>query len=154
MSNDLDYNKKYYADNRERERARSLVWYNANKDRRRANGKEWRAKNPDRVRANNERWQKANPEAYARIVYRRVLNARCKKFGITTDQYYKMLADQAGKCAICKRDETDNGKDLAIDHDHSTGRVRGLLCHHCNAALGHVSDNVDHLQRMIAYLKE
>jgi hypothetical protein len=56
-----------------------------------------------------------------------------KRFGITVEEFEAMLARQDGKCAICGRDP---GHTLRIDHCHETGRVRGLLCLTCNAALG------------------
>jgi hypothetical protein len=56
-------------------------------------------------------------------------------FGITTEQYDAMLTDQGGHCALCPT--TDDGRRrLSVDHDHSTGKVRGLLCFRCNTRLG------------------
>jgi hypothetical protein len=66
------------------------------------------------------------------------------RFGITLTQYDEMLAKQHGVCAICfqpettlyKRNGIEKAKPLSVDHDHVTGRVRGLLCFRCNAYLG------------------
>lgn len=78
------------------------------------------------------------------------------RFGITLEQYDQMLATQEGKCAICGRLETHtcNGviTRLAVDHDHVTGKVRQLLCHNCNAAIGYAEDSPQLLAKMIAYL--
>lgn len=65
-----------------------------------------------------------------------------------------MLFDQRGRCAGCG--STDNGDrrfdTFAVDHDHQTGKVRGLLCSPCNLALGHVNDSPDRLMALAAYL--
>jgi hypothetical protein len=58
-----------------------------------------------------------------------------RQFGITQAQYDEMLIQQEGVCAICRRPQSGRNR-LAVDHDHNTGKVRGLLCSMCNAALG------------------
>ncbi len=61
------------------------------------------------------------------------------RYGITDDDYRRMLARQGGGCAVCKVTTPNNGKGNAwfdVDHDHSTGKVRGLLCRNCNVTLG------------------
>lgn len=83
---------------------------------------------------------------------------RCKicvnvrRFGITRADYEAMLEAQGGVCWICKREQS-SGRLLAIDHDHSTGDVRGLLCTRCNQGLGFFQDNIDYLAKAIEYLK-
>lgn len=78
-------------------------------------------------------------------------------FGLTSEAYSNLLNSQDGVCAICKRSETNHYKGklrrLAIDHDHSDGRVRGLLCSNCNTALGKFEDNIEWLQAAIRYLQ-
>jgi hypothetical protein len=79
-----------------------------------------------------------------------------KKYGLTWADYESMLAAQDGKCAICN--EPGSGgrgiqRLLAIDHCHATGRVRGLLCHRCNGALGMVRDRICVLKKAIEYLE-
>jgi hypothetical protein len=78
------------------------------------------------------------------------------KFGITLAEYGQMLVAQNGKCAICNGDEmaTRGGKPkaLAVDHDHSTGKVRALLCSECNQMLGKAKDNRDILLAAVKYL--
>ena len=75
-----------------------------------------------------------------------------RRYGITLEQYEAMLESQNGKCAICKGDCL-TGRNLAVDHDHETGKVRGLLCSKCNQGLGQLN-NIELLQRAIDYLKE
>lgn len=80
-----------------------------------------------------------------------------KDFGLSRDQYEDMLVAQGGVCAICKRHEiqmrSGNRKKLAIDHDHSDGTFRGLLCAACNSALGHFEDDAVRLRAAAAYLE-
>lgn len=82
------------------------------------------------------------------------------KFGISLEQFNEMLEDQNGVCAICKKAETAKdsrtGKTrrLHVDHDHVSGKVRGLLCTRCNFALGYALDDGETLANMIAYLAE
>lgn len=75
-----------------------------------------------------------------------------RTFGITQADFDAMLAVQDGCCAICKRSAEDSYKGLHVDHDHESGRVRGLLCHKCNMALGLLGDSVSALADAIAYL--
>lgn len=74
-----------------------------------------------------------------------------KKFGICIQQYNQMLHDQHQTCYICQLHVNLTGT-LAVDHCHSTQKVRGLLCKKCNQALGQLRDNVEALQRAIIYL--
>lgn len=73
------------------------------------------------------------------------------RYGMTEADYDRMLEDQGGLCAICRR-EPDQ-RSLAIDHDHESGAVRGLLCFPCNAGLGSFSDDPIRVQRALEYLK-
>jgi hypothetical protein len=75
-----------------------------------------------------------------------------QKYGITLDDYISMFESQEGVCAICK--ELEYGKLLVVDHDHSSGRVRGLICYRCNNGLGSVKDSIETLVSMIDYLEK
>lgn len=72
-------------------------------------------------------------------------------YGISIDDYDKMLKKQGGVCMICG--SAPGKKRLHVDHDHTTGAVRGLLCHGCNVALGSVREDVSVLHKMIEYLR-
>jgi hypothetical protein len=74
-----------------------------------------------------------------------------QKFGITAQEYDLMLEQQDNACKICKSVDSDRG--LAVDHDHLTGKVRGLLCGKCNRGLGHFDDSIEMLELAIKYLK-
>lgn len=73
-------------------------------------------------------------------------------FGLTVDAYDELLLRQNGVCAICLRPPTKIR--LAVDHDHVTGAIRGLLCYSCNHLLGTVADDHERLARAAAYLKK
>lgn len=74
-------------------------------------------------------------------------------YGITVEQYDEMLVAQGGVCAICKTlPEADGRTPLQVDHDHSTGRIRGLLCSPCNTAIGSLRDDPQLLAAAMEYL--
>lgn len=74
-----------------------------------------------------------------------------KRYGVTIEQYDEMLAQQNGLCAICNK-TCGTGRNLAVDHDHATGEVRGLLCAECNTGLGKFKDSLDLLTGAMSYL--
>lgn len=75
-----------------------------------------------------------------------------KSYGISEDEFNLMLQKQKGKCAICGT--TDWGRPSpSIDHDHTTGKVRALLCNRCNRTLGLAEDSPELLIKMAEYLK-
>lgn len=104
------------------------------------------------MRVHSIRMREANPEYYRDKELR-------KTYGITIDDYNKMLEDQKGVCAICGQPESridkrvDRVSNLAVDHCHNTGKVRGLLCHACNAMLGQSGDSVERLELGANYLR-
>lgn len=73
-------------------------------------------------------------------------------YGITLEDYNDMLERQESLCKICQSDFSEFDKSPHVDHDHSTGKVRAILCHHCNLLLGHAKDNPAILQAAIDYL--
>ena len=75
------------------------------------------------------------------------------KFGITLSEYIDMKDSQGYRCAICGIHEEYCDKQLAVDHCHTTGNVRGLLCQKCNTGLGQFKDNVEFLKKAIDYLE-
>jgi len=84
--------------------------------------------------------------------------AQVRRHGRTSEEYQAFLDKQNGQCAICGVREghrSCRGREcrLAIDHDHRTGMVRGLLCNNCNRGLGRFKDSVDLLEAAIRYLK-
>lgn len=76
-----------------------------------------------------------------------------KMYGISTEQYDEILAVQGGVCAICKGPHRGRGSYFHVDHNHTTGKVRGLLCHYCNTAIGSLRDDPVLLESAITYLR-
>ena len=90
-----------------------------------------------------QKWREKNPGAYKEW-----------KYGVTQKEYDKALEKQEGLCAICSTDKAGGRHNTwHIDHDHSTGKFRGLLCWLCNSGLGKFKDNEDLLYNAAAYLR-
>lgn len=90
---------------------------------------------------------------YAHDNPRVVLKARLKcGYNLSLEDFERMLQSQNNVCAICKMPNS-NGKRLSVDHDHSTGQIRGLLCAQCNFAIGHMKDDPNRLRAAAVYLE-
>lgn len=77
-----------------------------------------------------------------------------RRFGLTPKMYDQMLENQNYCCAICGIHRVKLSKNMAVDHDHSTGVVRALLCSSCNTSLGQLKEDVQILENMIAYINK
>lgn len=83
-------------------------------------------------------------------VMQRNAKARIKReFGLSIEEYRQYFEDADYKCSVC-----DSKHKLVLDHCHSTGIIRGVLCHNCNTALGHVKDNILILKGLINFLEK
>jgi len=135
----------------------------------------YRARNPEKVKLENENrdWaayrrdhknviKKSTQKYRTSPKYRKTyINSHLKrKYGITFDDYQKLYDAQGGKCKICDgtvsnrkwKDGRTQWMKLFVDHDHKTGKVRGLLCNTCNFGIAALKDNVEILQSAIRYL--
>lgn len=123
-------------------------WRAAHPESRLKEGRQDRLKHKDKRNATRRRWRKESDTS-------RNYDLRTK-YGITLDEYKERVERQYGLCAICQQPETrpsrSGRKGLAVDHDHTTNKVRELLCWRCNVALGMVEDNPLLLTAMIDYL--
>ena len=122
---------RYYAKNREKIAAKAKK----NSEARKPRDKKYRETRSDNVHASHIKW----------------------RYGITKDEYNQLLKEQKNKCAICRKKETQVNKKgevyrLCVDHDHVTGKVRGLLCFSCNKTLGHY-ETMD-IPPLVAYLEK
>lgn len=97
-------------------------------------------------------------QRYAQTADQRIAKQRERLYGISLTEYERRLEEQNGCCAICGKPETrvlfGRVCRLAVDHDHETGQVRGLLCSRCNCFLGLIDDNPELLDRIRLYLIE
>jgi hypothetical protein len=77
-----------------------------------------------------------------------------RKYGLTLADYDALLAKQGGHCAICPAviGEVKRNRALFVDHDHATGKVRGLLCGRCNTAIGYLRDHPQYAHALVGYL--
>lgn len=121
------------SDCRECERARARIWQKETQQ-----YKRWKIENPERQAVLSEKHAMA-------------------RYGITVEDYQRMLGAQGGVCAICGSDDPKMRKGarqrFCVDHDHETGRVRGLLCMPCNTALGGFRDDPERLRKAVTYLE-
>lgn len=76
-----------------------------------------------------------------------------RNYGINHDVYLEMLAKQNGCCQICGVAEEEHGKRLHVDHNHKTGKVRGLLCSRCNTAIGKFKEDPEVIRKAIQYIE-
>lgn len=97
--------------------------------------REWRTRNPEAAAANRQR-------------------SRVKVYDLTIDEYNALLDKQDSACAICRKTEPGGKGRWHIDHNHETGKVRGLLCAMCNVGLGNFYDDIALLSGAIKYLEE
>ena len=123
-----------------------------NSKRRHENGKTRadKQKNREKVNAyNRERYHALSPEE-KRMRLRRQLLAT---YGMTPEDYDNKLSSQNGVCALCKK-KCPTGKPLAVDHNHDTGEVRGLLCTNCNTGIGLFYERIDLFEAAVLYLDQ
>ena len=85
--------------------------------------------------------------------YNRDANLKVR-YGITLAEYEEMLVAQDGKCAACgaAKGNVSRSDHFVVDHDHDTDEIRGLLCHGCNIAIGHLGDDPERAWNLIRYL--
>lgn len=115
----------------------------AYRERQKAYMKAWRT---DPIKA--ARKKKKDNERYKRLAREIVL----AKHGVTVEEYDRMLANQGGTCGICGGPPRGRWNRYAVDHDHQTGKSRGLLCDLCNRGLGFFQDKIENLQKAERYL--
>ncbi len=80
------------------------------------------------------------------------------KYGLSYEEYAKMYLNQSGKCKVCQieisiESQLNDHQTACVDHNHDTGEVRGLLCNHCNRAIGLMKENVSNIRLLAEYLE-
>lgn len=108
------YNKKYHSEHKEYNHVACKKWRESHKEEISKRKKLWYKKNKERVRAYGLK----------------------RDFNLTPEQYNELYTTQSGCCQICGIHQSDSDKRLAVDHNHNSKQVRGLLCQQCNTALG------------------
>lgn len=107
----------------------------------------YRKKNWEQCYATRQRYREANAARCASLTRKSVLKVR---YGLTPEQYAELLKAQDGKCAICG---ITPERKLCVDHCHTTNRVRGLLCDHCNRGIGAFRDNPSLLLKAAKFIR-
>ncbi len=109
--------------------------------------KRWREANTEKVKELGKKWRDANPS--------KVKENNLKRTGFTLQTFNAMLMAQGYACAVCCVDlRTLTSKNVHADHCHSSGSPRGILCHYCNAGLGHFKDNPSLLRAAANYIED
>ena len=144
--------RDYYQKNKKRLKKVRHEYVNKNREKLSKNGKIYYQANKEKVREKQREYIKKNPNKTREMHLKQI-------YGITSKDYNKILKIQNGVCAIClqpssSKHQSGKIKNLAIDHDHETGEIRGLLCDNCNRALGMFKDNPQYLENAKKYLQE
>lgn len=105
-----------------------------------------RQRNPERHRGYKQRYVSSHPTRSREYALR-------TKFGLTLEAYEQLLLSQSRACAICGVSVDDYGRAFDVDHNHTTGAVRGLLCGPCNKGLGCLKDDPERVAAALSYLK-
>lgn len=124
---------KWFEENYERIAEKAAAWREKNKEKYRNYMREYSRKNRDRINQNQRKCR------------------RLRIYGLTEEKYNELLIRQKHACAICGKGKKKY--DLAVDHDHKTGKIRGVLCSPCNRALGILGDSLESLKRAVDYLE-
>lgn len=108
--------------------------------------RKWAREHPEHHAATKKAWREKNPEKHEGYT-RKVL------YGITPEEFRRLLELQKGCCAICGGPPVGR-KNLSVDHCHTTGRIRGLLCGLCNTGIGNLKDSPELLEKAAQYLRQ
>jgi len=111
-----------------------------------AAAKRWRDKNPERVKEIARKYRAVRGKEMSRERYLRTA------YGLTTTAFSALLVGQGDACAICRTD-SPNSHGWCVDHDHATGKVRGILCHSCNSGIGALQDSATVIEAALSYLR-
>lgn len=121
---------------------KSALWRERNKERNLAHQKAYKEKNREKI-------AESNKEYYARVKEHRRDRARLKKYGLTREDFLGLLCLQNNLCALCLSVLPEDHSKIAVDHNHETGCVRGLLHFGCNVAVGAYENYKEELKRYL-----
>ncbi len=135
-----------------------IKWRENNREKTRKSAEKYRSKHPERILKyridNKAEVNKRSIEYYRKNkdqqIKKRMEKRIMEKYNLTIDQYNILYDSQNGKCAICEK--ADN-KNLSVDHNHQTGKVRSLLCARCNLALGNIREDLEVAKSLVKYIE-
>ena len=121
-------------------------WHKLHPEKSKAIKERYLKSHPDRIRKKNRAWRDRTPSKQS--LYKRTARIK-KKFGVTIEEFELFRQSQGDCCAIC-----DTTEKIFVDHNHKTGKLRGVLCSHCNSMIGFARENIAVLEKAIAYIRE
>lgn len=113
--------------------------------------RKWRIAHPGYMTQKSREFLKNNPSYLVGKTFPSTRKHALKKYRITEEEYKKILTDQNGNCALCQKPK--GMRNLSVDHNHTTGAVRGLLHSSCNVGIGFFKEDVELLKLAILYLE-
>ena len=153
MNDKKEYHRKYYIKNKVKLYEKNKIWKKNNKDK----IKKYVKNNRSHYNEYRKQWIIKNREKYdlwrANNKEKIYMRQRVAKYKISYEQYEQMRVSQNNKCAICEK-EFKNSKDINIDHNHLTNKVRQLLCMKCNVAIGLFYDDENIIEKALKYTKK
>lgn len=154
------YLKNYYQKNKDKILNRMAIRYENKKDEILNNQKiylsdpEVQKRRKNYYAENSEQQKVYHAEYYKKVNLKKRSYNRLKKYGVSQAEYDQMFENQEGKCLGCNRHQSKLTRNLCVDHCHTSGKIRGLLCYKCNSAIGYMEENIDTMHNLIKYLIE
>ena len=155
MYNKKEYNKNYQRTHREKIRELNKKYYHNNiekiRKKHRLYKKEYYIKNREKCIAQSREYKRTHKEQIKEYDKKHSLRYH---YGLSIIEFNNILLAQNNRCAICNEPlDLQNSKNVHIDHDHKTGKIRGILCQKCNLAIGLLRDNPEYTKRATEYLE-
>lgn len=124
----------------ERSRIKMLAAYQRDPEKFRERARQWRVNNPERLKVITARQTTKNVEGHLR-----------RRYGMTLSQKQALMSDQNNQCALCFVG-LEGTRKACVDHNHTTGAIRGILCINCNRSLGQLGDTYERLHHVLMYV--
>lgn len=144
-----EYDKQHYEDNHEKKLENQERYREKNRREIRERANKCYEEHPEKAKGYCKKYYKNNSEKVKQAVRKRKLKHR---YNLSPEDWLVMWEGQDGKCVICGKNFT-RSSDANVDHNHKTGKTRGLLCGGCNRGIGHFNDNSEIMMKAIEYLR-
>lgn len=153
----LESRKKRLERDPEHDKQVKRTWYSRNRELSIERARKYRLEHPEWAQEMNTKhhkvynWREKYPEKAKELGKRQAFKRKLKQYGLSPDEFQAMIDKQEGKCAVCGNIPPDG---LVIDHNHTTHKVRELLCNVHNVAVGMIQENPDIARKIISYLEK
>jgi hypothetical protein len=159
-----EYDKKRYKLNKKVIAEQQKTYNASHTEERKSYNKQWRTENKEKLKKQKKKYNnkhkkerknylEKNKENFKEVRRKYYQTVKFKKYNITKEEYVELFNKQNGRCNICGTHQSELKIALAIDHDHVTKKIRGLLCMKCNRGIGFFNDNTNFLLKAIEHLK-